>query len=49
MRLGHPARLLADIQKHSLDAILSASDATAIVHDVRREIDSTLVMQYSAT
>ncbi|XP_048581003.1 DNA-binding protein SMUBP-2 isoform X2 [Nematostella vectensis] len=42
VRLGHPARLLKDIQQHSLDAILSSSSSTAIVQDVRRDIDLTM-------
>ena len=43
MRLGHPARLLSVVQEHSLDALLSNSEATAIVRDVRKDIDETLV------
>ena len=43
MRLGHPARLLSVVQEHSLDALLSNSDGTAIVQDVRKDIDDTLV------
>lgn len=43
MRLGHPARLLSVVQEHSLDALLSNSEATAIVRDVRKDIDEILV------
>ena len=43
MRLGHPARLLSVVQEHSLDALLSHSEGTAIVRDVRKDIDETLV------
>lgn len=43
MRLGHPARLLGVVQEHSLDALLSVSEGTAIVRDVRKDIDDTLV------
>ena len=43
VRLGHPARLLPGIQKHSLDAILSNSEATQLVRDVRKDIDKSLV------
>ena len=45
MRLGHPARLLSAVQEHSLDALLSNSEGTAIVRDVRKDIDETLVGQ----
>ncbi|XP_033095594.1 DNA-binding protein SMUBP-2-like [Anneissia japonica] len=41
IRLGHPARAHRGIQKYSLDAILSVSEATKIVQDVRRDIDKT--------
>ena len=43
VRLGHPARLLEAIRGYSLDAILDSSDGTAIVKDVRRDIDVTQV------
>ena len=43
VRLGHPARLLSVVQEHSLDALLSNSEGTAIVRDVRKDIDETLV------
>ncbi|XP_051918312.1 DNA-binding protein SMUBP-2 [Hippocampus zosterae] len=39
LRLGHPARLLESIQKHSLDAILAKSDNANIIADIRRDID----------
>ncbi|KAJ8019245.1 DNA-binding protein SMUBP-2 [Holothuria leucospilota] len=42
VRIGHPARLLPQIQKFSLDAQLAASDAGRLLQDVRREIDETL-------
>ncbi|KAJ7381195.1 DNA-binding protein SMUBP-2 [Desmophyllum pertusum] len=42
VRLGHPARLLSVVQEHSLDALLSNSEGTAIVRDVRKDIDDTL-------
>ena len=41
--MGHPARLLGVVQEHSLDALLSNSEGTAIVRDVRKDIDHTLV------
>ncbi|PWA30451.1 hypothetical protein CCH79_00015310 [Gambusia affinis] len=43
LRLGHPARLLESIQKHSLDAILAQSDNANIIADIRKDIDKALV------
>lgn len=43
LRLGHPARLLESIQKHSLDAILAQSDNANIIADIRRDIDKAFV------
>ncbi|XP_061679004.1 DNA-binding protein SMUBP-2 isoform X2 [Syngnathoides biaculeatus] len=43
LRLGHPARVLESIQKHSLDAILANSDSTNIITDIRREIDKAFL------
>lgn len=43
VRIGHPARLLSVVQEHSLDALLSNSEDTAIVQDVRKDIDDTQV------
>ncbi|KAK2176747.1 hypothetical protein NP493_643g04012 [Ridgeia piscesae] len=42
IRLGHPARLLASIQRYSLDAILAGSDESKLVADVRKDMDKTL-------
>ncbi|XP_075401359.1 DNA-binding protein SMUBP-2 [Tenrec ecaudatus] len=39
LRLGHPARLLAAVQHHSLDAVLARSDGAQIVADIRKDID----------
>ncbi|XP_077549705.1 DNA-binding protein SMUBP-2-like isoform X2 [Haemaphysalis longicornis] len=39
VRLGHPARLLPGIARHSLDAILASSDDFGIIGDIRKEID----------
>uniref|UniRef100_A0A3Q3BD26 DNA-binding protein SMUBP-2 n=1 Tax=Kryptolebias marmoratus TaxID=37003 RepID=A0A3Q3BD26_KRYMA len=39
LRLGHPARLLESIQKHSLDAVLAQSDNANIIADIRKDID----------
>ncbi|KAJ3596215.1 hypothetical protein NHX12_002624 [Muraenolepis orangiensis] len=43
LRLGHPARLLESIQKHSLDAVLAKSDNTNIIADIRKDIDKAFV------
>ncbi|XP_061630708.1 DNA-binding protein SMUBP-2 [Phyllopteryx taeniolatus] len=43
LRLGHPARLLESIQKHSLDAILARSDNANIITDIRRDIDKAFL------
>lgn len=42
VRLGHPARVLPHIQKYSLDAILSSSEETRLVEDVRKDLDKNL-------
>ncbi|VDI49271.1 ATP-dependent RNA/DNA helicase IGHMBP2, partial [Mytilus galloprovincialis] len=42
VRLGHPARVLKHIQKYSLDAILSTSDDTRLVEDVRSDMDKAM-------
>uniref|UniRef100_A0A671W8K9 DNA-binding protein SMUBP-2 n=1 Tax=Sparus aurata TaxID=8175 RepID=A0A671W8K9_SPAAU len=43
LRLGHPARLLESIQKHSLDAILAQSDNANIIIDIRKDIDKAFM------
>ncbi|KAK5619527.1 hypothetical protein CRENBAI_013912 [Crenichthys baileyi] len=43
LRLGHPARLLESIQKHSLDAVLAHSDNANIIADIRKDIDKAIV------
>lgn len=43
LRLGHPARLLESIQKHSLDAVLAQSDNANIIADIRKDIDKAFV------
>lgn len=40
VRLGHPARLLPSVVQHSLDYLTQNSEASAIVKDVRKEMDS---------
>jgi len=42
VRLGHPARVSTDLQKHSLDAIISNSDEGAIVKDIYKDLDRTI-------
>ena len=39
VRLGHPARLLPSVLNHSLDMLTQTSEASAIVKDVRKELD----------
>ena len=39
IRLGHPARLLPSVLNHSLDVLTQTSEASAIVRDVRKEMD----------
>ena len=39
VRLGHPARLLPSVLSHSLDVLTRTSDAAALVHDVRKDMD----------
>lgn len=46
LRLGHPARLLESIQKHSLDAILAQSDNANIITDIRKDIDKAFVSKW---
>lgn len=43
LRLGHPARLLESIQKHSLDAVLAQSDSANIMAEIRKDMDKVLV------
>ncbi|KAG7464269.1 DNA-binding protein SMUBP-2 [Solea senegalensis] len=43
LRLGHPARLLDSIKKHSLDAILAQSDNANIITDIRKDIDTAFM------
>uniref|UniRef100_A0A6Q2Z031 DNA-binding protein SMUBP-2 n=1 Tax=Esox lucius TaxID=8010 RepID=A0A6Q2Z031_ESOLU len=43
LRLGHPARLLESIQKHSLDAVLAHSDNASIIADIRRDMDKAFM------
>ena len=39
VRLGHPARLLPSVLNHSLDVLTQTSEASAIVKDIRKEMD----------
>ena len=42
VRLGHPARLQANILPYSLEALVQSSEETALVRDVRMELQSYL-------
>ncbi|XP_066854840.1 DNA-binding protein SMUBP-2 isoform X2 [Anser cygnoides] len=48
LRLGHPARLLEPIQRHSLDAVLAHSDSAQIVADIRKDIDQAFAKSRKA-
>ncbi|XP_069480230.1 DNA-binding protein SMUBP-2 [Ambystoma mexicanum] len=48
LRLGHPARLLESIQRHSLDAVLANSDNAHIVADIRKDIDHSFTQAKKA-
>lgn len=39
VRLGHPARVHAEVQKYSLDGIVAASSEAEISSDVRKDIE----------
>jgi len=43
VRLGHPARVSNHLQKYSLDALISSSDEGALVRDIYKELDQTLI------
>lgn len=43
MRLGHPARLVEAVQRFSLDALLSRSDSTSIISDVKADLEKAMV------
>lgn len=43
LRLGHPARLLESIQKHSLDAVLAHSHSASIITDIRKDMDKAIM------
>ena len=42
IRIGHPARVQAQLQKYSLDAILSQSDQKMLAQDVKADMDKAL-------
>ena len=42
IRIGHPARVQAHLQKYSLDAILSQSDQKILAEDVKGDMDKAL-------
>ena len=45
VRLGHPARVLEQVQRLSLDALLASSDESRLVADVRNDMNKTLVLR----
>lgn len=42
VRIGHPARLLASVQKRCLDALVQKADATEVVHDSKKELQKVV-------
>lgn len=42
IRLGHPSRLLENIQGYSLDAIVNRSDQYQLANDIKKEMETTL-------
>jgi len=42
IRLGHPARVVGELQKYSLDAVLTNRDSSDIIMSVRTDISSTI-------
>ena len=48
MRVGHPARLVEAVQKHSLDALLSRLDSASILSDVRGDLEAAMVCEVGA-
>jgi hypothetical protein len=40
IRLGHPARVSEELQRHSLEALITTSEETALVRDIYAEIDA---------
>jgi ATP-dependent RNA/DNA helicase IGHMBP2 len=48
VRLGHPARIQAELVKYSLDAILAQSDQKALALDVRDDMDKALAKMKKA-
>ena len=50
VRLGHPARVTTELQKFSLDAILTSRDSSDIIRSVRSDITAAIVsMAFSST
>jgi hypothetical protein len=42
IRLGHPSRLLENIQNYSLDAIVNRSDQYLLAKNIKQEMETTL-------
>lgn len=40
LRAGHPARMIPNVEKHSLDCLLKNSHDSRIVDDIRQELDA---------
>ena len=42
VRLGHPARLMESVQKHSLDLVLSIQDTNQLARECKRELEAAI-------
>ena len=43
VRLGHPARVIEDVQKYSLDAIIDSHDSSSVIRELKAEISEKCV------
>ena len=42
VRLGHPARIMEELSKYSLDAVIDIDGSSEIVKDIKKELNDTL-------
>jgi len=47
IRVGHPARFLPGVLRHSMDAVIGRSEAKEIVNDVRKELQDIIMQMIS--
>ena len=43
IRLGHPARVAKELQHHTLEHVVYATDESDIIKGIRRDIDTNVV------